>query len=277
MTRKSPPWQRHASVTSALPSFCSRDRSGQHDLQSVGKAGPPFWPAADRACALSRLIPALPRVLGLVGVELCQPIADALTFFISLPFCWPFCGSWSRWTRQKRPMPRHSCSNYAFFQPHFFCKFCNEKMRLFLWYSGVNGKIFLLFYQKVVFMKRVVLRIGCGAVCAALALTLGCGCCPCRPPPACRALQALPFLCRTTARQSPCNDPAAAERWPSAGAVRRPFWGNTTILCGSTRCIISLPAAKTSREDSTTGTADYWLRSWSDPTGRGRAPHRPVR
>ena len=25
-------------------------------------------------------------------------------------------------------------------------------------------------------MKRVVLRIGCGAVCAALALTLGCGC-----------------------------------------------------------------------------------------------------
>ena len=25
-------------------------------------------------------------------------------------------------------------------------------------------------------MKRVVLRIGCGAVCTALALTLGCGC-----------------------------------------------------------------------------------------------------
>ena len=36
------------------------------------------------------LILVLPRVLGLVGVELCQPIADALTFFISLPFLLAF-------------------------------------------------------------------------------------------------------------------------------------------------------------------------------------------
>lgn len=80
-------------------------------FQSVGKAGrATFLACCRQGVCFIPLILVLPRVLGLVGVELCQPIADALTCFISLPFCWPFCGSWSRWTRQKRPMPRHSCN-----------------------------------------------------------------------------------------------------------------------------------------------------------------------
>lgn len=80
-------------------------------FQSVGKAGrATFLACCRQGVCFIPLILVLPRVLGLVGVELCQPIADTLTCFISLPFCWPFCGSWSRWTRQKRPMPRRSCN-----------------------------------------------------------------------------------------------------------------------------------------------------------------------
>ena len=45
---------------------------------------------------------------------------------------------------------------------------------------------------------------------------------------------------------------------------------NTTILCGSTPLHQSARSENVSLvEDSATGTADYWLRSWSDPTGRG--------
>ena len=36
------------------------------------------------------LILILPRTFGLVGVEICQPIADALTFIVSLPFLLAF-------------------------------------------------------------------------------------------------------------------------------------------------------------------------------------------
>lgn len=32
----------------------------------------------------------LPRIWGLSGIELCQPIADGLTFCISVPFLLPF-------------------------------------------------------------------------------------------------------------------------------------------------------------------------------------------
>lgn len=56
-------------------------------------------------------------------------------------------------------------------------------------------------------MKRVVLRISCGAVCAALALTLGCGCALLPPATGVRALQALPFLCPRTTAASPCTTP----------------------------------------------------------------------
>ena len=45
---------------------------------------------------------------------------------------------------------------------------------------------------------------------------------------------------------------------------------STTILCGSTPLHQSTRSENVSLvEDSATGTADYWLRSWSDPTGRG--------
>ena len=45
---------------------------------------------------------------------------------------------------------------------------------------------------------------------------------------------------------------------------------STTILCGSTPLHQSTRSENVSLvQDSATGIADYWLRSWSDPTGRG--------
>ena len=45
---------------------------------------------------------------------------------------------------------------------------------------------------------------------------------------------------------------------------------STTILCGSTPLHQSTRSENVSLvEDSATGAADYWLRSWSDHTGRG--------
>ena len=128
-------------------------------------------------------------------------------------------------------------------------------------------------------MKRVVLRIGCGAVCTALALTLGCGCACCRPPPACRALQALPFRYLRTTTANPWHDPAVL----NDSRLRVLYCdsrsgSSTTILCGSTPLHQSARSENVSLvEDSATGTADYWLRSWSRPYRPGRTPHRLVR
>ena len=36
------------------------------------------------------LILILPRFFGLLGIEICQPIADVLTFFVTVPFLFPF-------------------------------------------------------------------------------------------------------------------------------------------------------------------------------------------
>ena len=60
-------------------------------FQSVGKAGKATFLACCRqgVCFIP-LILVLPRAFGLVGVEICQPIADLLTFFISLPFLLTF-------------------------------------------------------------------------------------------------------------------------------------------------------------------------------------------
>ena len=55
-------------------------------FQSVGKAGR----ATFLACCRQGVFFILPRTLGLVGVETCQPIADALTFIVSLPFLLAF-------------------------------------------------------------------------------------------------------------------------------------------------------------------------------------------
>lgn len=120
-------------------------------------------------------------------------------------------------------------------------------------------------------MKRVVLRIGCGAVCAALALTLGCGCALLPPatgvPGAANSAVSVP----TDDSGKPLYDPAVL----NDGRLRVLYCdgrsgSSTTILCGSTPLHQSTRSENVSLvQDSTTGTADYWLRSWSDPTGRG--------
>ena len=120
-------------------------------------------------------------------------------------------------------------------------------------------------------MKRVVLHIGCGAVCAALALTLGCGCALLPPatgvPGAASSAASVP----TDDSGKPLYDPAVLNDsrlrvlycYGRAGS-------STTILCGSTLLHQSARSENVSLvEDSATGIADYWLRSWSDPTGRG--------
>lgn len=120
-------------------------------------------------------------------------------------------------------------------------------------------------------MKRVVLRIGCGAVCTALALTLGCGCAllpsATGVPGAASSAVSVP----TDDSGKPLYDPAVL----NDSRLRVLYCdgrsgSSTTILCGSTPLHQSARSENVSLvEDSATGTADYWLRSWSDPTGRG--------
>ena len=120
-------------------------------------------------------------------------------------------------------------------------------------------------------MKRVVLRIGCGAVCAALALTLGCGCALLPPATGVPGAASSAVSVPTDDSGKPLYDPAVLNDdrlrvlycYDRAGS-------STTILCGSTPLHQAARSENVSLvEDSATGTADYWLRSWSDPTGRG--------
>ena len=123
----------------------------------------------------------------------------------------------------------------------------------------------------VVFMKRVVLRISCGAVCAALALTLGCGCALLPPATGVPGAASSAVSVPTDDSGKPLYDPAVL----NDGRLRVLYCdgrsgSSTTILCGSTPLHQSARSENVSLvQDSTTGTADYWLRSWSDPTGRG--------
>ena len=116
-------------------------------------------------------------------------------------------------------------------------------------------------------MKRVVLRIGCGAVCAALALTLGCGCTLLPPATGVPGAASSAVSVPTDDSGKPLYDPAVL----NDGRLRALYCdSSTTILCGSTPLHQSTRSENVSLvEDSVTGTADYWLRSWSDPTGRG--------
>lgn len=120
-------------------------------------------------------------------------------------------------------------------------------------------------------MKRVVLRIGCGAVCTALALTLGCGCALLPPATGVPGAASSAVSVPTDDSGKPLYDPAVL----NDGRLRvlycdSRFGSSTTILCGSTPLHQSTRSENVSLvEDSATGTADYWLRSWSDPTGRG--------
>lgn len=120
-------------------------------------------------------------------------------------------------------------------------------------------------------MKRVVLRIGCGAVCAALALTLGCGCALLPPATGVPGAASSAVSVPTDDSGKPLYDPAVL----NDGRLRALYCygrsgSNTTILCGSTPLHQSARSENVSLvQDSATGIADYWLRSWSDPTGRG--------
>lgn len=120
-------------------------------------------------------------------------------------------------------------------------------------------------------MKRVVLRIGCGAVCTALALTLGCGCALLPPATGVPGAASSAVSVPTDDNGKPLYDPAVL----NDSRLRVLYCdsrsgSSTTILCGSTPLHQSARSENVSLvEDSTTGTADYWLRSWSDPTGRG--------
>ena len=120
-------------------------------------------------------------------------------------------------------------------------------------------------------MKRVVLRIGCGAVCAALALTLGCGCALLPPATGVPGAASSAVSVPTDDSGKPLYDPAVLNDdrlrvlycYDRAGS-------STTILCGSTPLHQAARSENVSLvEDSATGIADYWLRSWSNPTGRG--------
>ena len=120
-------------------------------------------------------------------------------------------------------------------------------------------------------MKRVVLRIGCGAVCTALALTLGCGCALLPPATGVPGAASSAVSVPTDDSGKPLYDPAVLNdsRLRVLYCDGR-FGSSTTILCGSTPLHQSTRSENVSLvEDSATGTADCWLRSWSDPTGRG--------
>ena len=120
-------------------------------------------------------------------------------------------------------------------------------------------------------MKRVVLRIGCGAVCTALALTLGCGCALLPPATGVPGAASSAVSVPTDDSGKPLYDPAVL----NDSRLRVLYYygrsgSSTTILCGSTPLHQSARSENVSLvEDSATGAADYWLRSWSDPTGRG--------
>lgn len=120
-------------------------------------------------------------------------------------------------------------------------------------------------------MKRVVLRIGCGAVCTALALTLGCGCALLPPATGVPGAASSAVSVPTDDNGKPLYDPAVL----NDSRLRVLYCdsrsgSSTTILCGSTPLHQSARSENVSLvEDSATGIADYWLRSWSDPTGRG--------
>ena len=60
-------------------------------FQSIGKSGrATFLACCRQGVCFIPLILTLPRIWDLSGIELCQPIADGLTFCISVPFLLPF-------------------------------------------------------------------------------------------------------------------------------------------------------------------------------------------
>lgn len=60
-------------------------------FQSIGKAGrATFLSCCRQGIFFIPLILTLPRLFGLTGLELCQPVADVLTFAVSMPLMMHF-------------------------------------------------------------------------------------------------------------------------------------------------------------------------------------------
>ncbi len=120
-------------------------------------------------------------------------------------------------------------------------------------------------------MKRIMPRIGCAAVCAALTLTLGCSCSVMPPATGVPGTASSAASVPTDDSGKPLYDPAVLDD----GRLRALYCygragSSTTILCGSTLLHQSARSENVSLvQDSVTGAVDYWQRSWSDPTGRG--------
>ena len=65
--------------------------AGNMLFQSIGKSGrATFLACCRQGVFFIPLILTLPRMLGLLGIEICQPIADVLTFVVTVPFLFPF-------------------------------------------------------------------------------------------------------------------------------------------------------------------------------------------
>ena len=65
--------------------------AGNMLFQSIGKSGrATFLACCRQGVFFIPLILTLPRMFGLLGIEICQPIADVLTFVITVPFLFPF-------------------------------------------------------------------------------------------------------------------------------------------------------------------------------------------
>ena len=65
--------------------------AGNMLFQSIGKSGrATFLACCRQGVFFIPLILPLPRMFGLLGIEICQPIADVLTFVITVPFLFPF-------------------------------------------------------------------------------------------------------------------------------------------------------------------------------------------
>ena len=65
--------------------------AGNMLFQSIGKSGrATFLACCRQGVFFIPLILTLPRIFGLVGIEICQPIADVLTFLVTVPFLFPF-------------------------------------------------------------------------------------------------------------------------------------------------------------------------------------------
>ena len=76
-------------------------------FQSVGKSGrATFLACCRQGVFFIPLILALPRTYGLLGVEICQPIADIFTFIVSLPFLAAFLRQLGRMEDGAEPLNR---------------------------------------------------------------------------------------------------------------------------------------------------------------------------